>query len=188
MTTSTFSTRPIPAVAEPKRPTRPLYGHYSAPPEKCIVELSAGTGPLTSMRSRLTWATINLTVTEGRDNDSWQIKLEASAAPLGVNRQPAGRHSRGLRDNRLHPVISFAGASTVTDQGARMEVPGFLTIKDKTYSSSLRIRIVERHSERLLFLASARLSLPSTSLGPGSRPLRSFTARYLRLFVAADVS
>ncbi|MCX4884203.1 hypothetical protein [Streptomyces sp. NBC_00847] len=166
MTTETLPTATLP----PPRPGPdwlPTPGTYSAAPDRCIVELSARLGPLTTLRRRLT--ALDATLTVAPDPDDCVLKLEL-----------AGRTLNGR-------VLTFVSTSlTPTDEATRLHVPGELALAGDPATAVLGFRVVERTADRLLLLGTLRLPYRALRRTTGLTLPRTRPAAGIRLLVAAE--
>ena len=165
----TTETRPT-AVLPPARPGPdwlPDPGTYGAAPDRCIVELTARFGPLTTLRRRLT--ALDATLTVAPDSDDCVLSLELAGRTLG------GR------------VLTFVSTSlTPTDEATRLHVPGELALAGEPAPALFGFRVVERTADRLLVLGTLRLPYRPLRRTTGLTLPRIRPADRIRLLVAAE--
>ncbi|MET9906063.1 hypothetical protein ABZZ74_04475 [Streptomyces sp. NPDC006476] len=166
MTTETLPTAPLP----PPRPGPdwlPEPGTYTAAPDRCVVELTARLGPLTTFRRRLT--ALDATLTVAHDSDDCALGLALAGRPLG------GRQ------------LTFASTSlTPTDEATRLHVPGDLALTGEPFPAVFGFRVVERTADRLLVLGTLRLPYRPLRRITGLTLPRTRPAARVRLLVAAE--
>ncbi|MGI5458685.1 hypothetical protein ACQEWB_37045 [Streptomyces sp. CA-249302] len=166
MTTETLPTIPLP----PPRPGPdwlPDPGTYTAAPDRCITELTARFGPLTTLRHRLT--ALDATLTVAHDSDDCVLSLELAGRPLG------GR-----------PLTFVSTSLTPTDEATRLHVPSELALADAPFPAVLGLRVVERTAERLLVLGTLRVPYRPLRRTTGLPLSRTRPADRIRLLVAAE--
>ncbi|AZP19558.1 hypothetical protein EJC51_27930 [Streptomyces aquilus] len=165
MTTETLPTATLP----PPRPGPdwlPDPGTYGAAPDRCIVELTARLGPLTTLRRRLT--ALDATLTVAPDSDDCVLSLELAGRLLG------GR------------TLTFVSTSlTPTDEATRLHVPGELALTGPA-EVVFGFRVVERTADRLLVLGTLRLPYRPPRRRTGLTLPRIRPADRIRLLVAAE--
>ncbi|MFF4500581.1 hypothetical protein [Streptomyces sp. NPDC001401] len=166
MTTETLPTAPLPQPL-PGPDWLPDPGTYGAAPDRCIVELTARFGPLTTLRRRLT--ALDATLTVAPDSDDCVLSLELAGRPLG------GR------------VLTFVSTSlTPTDGATRLHVPGELALAGEPAEATFGFRVVERTADRLLVLGTVRLPYRPLHRRTGLTLPRTRPAARVRLLVAAE--
>ena len=166
MTTETLPTAVLPP-PPPGPDWLPDPGTYTAAEDRCIVELTAHVGPLTTLRRRLT--ALDATLTVAPDSDDCALRLELAGRPLG------GR------------VLTFASTSlTPTDEATRLHVPGELALAGAPAQVVFGFRVVERTADRLLVLGTLRLPYRALRRTTGLTLPRIRPAAGVRLLVAAE--
>jgi hypothetical protein len=166
MTTETLPTAALP----PPRPGPdwlPAPGTYAAAPDRCIAELTARFGPLTTLRRRLT--ALDATLTVAPDSDDCQLSLELAGRPLG------GR-----------PLTFVSTSLTPTDEATRLHVPGALALAGAPVEALFGFRVVERTADRLLVLGTLGLPYGPLRRRTGFTLSRIHPAAGIRLLVAAE--
>ncbi|GAA3845113.1 hypothetical protein GCM10022403_091290 [Streptomyces coacervatus] len=166
MTTETLPTAPLPPPV-PGPDWLPDPGTYGAAPDRCIVELTARFGPLTTLRRRLT--ALDATLTVAPDSDDCVLSLELAGRPLG------GR------------LLTFVSTSlTPTDEATRLHVPGELALAGDPVEALFGFRVVERTTDRLLVLGTAQLPYRHLHRRTGLALPRTRPTARVRLLVAAE--
>jgi len=166
MTTETLPT----AVLPPPRPGPdwlPDPGTYAAAPDRCIAELTARFGPLTTLRRRLT--ALGATLTVASDSDDCALSLQLAGRPLGDR-----------------PLTFVSTSLTPTDEATRLHVPGALALAGKPVEAVFGFRVVERTVDRLLVLGTLELPYRALRRGTGFTLSRIRPAARIRLLVAAE--
>lgn len=195
MTADTTETRPLPTTGPPPTtgpgalPGLPLPGDYQAPADQCVVELSARTGPLTTLRVRFGGPAVRLTVDEDAERCTLQMTADASAVRLPgrpfARRGLLGR--RGLDATRNPELQLFVEAFTQTGDD-RLTADGLLAIRGTTHPTRLDARVVERADDRLILLATADVPYRAVRRASGFTLPRLTPAGRLRLLIAADLA
>ncbi|WP_405868625.1 MULTISPECIES: hypothetical protein [unclassified Streptomyces] len=166
MTTETVPT----AVLPPPRPGPawlPDPGTYGAAPDRCITELTARFGPLTTLRRRLTALAADLTVAPEPEDCVLSLEL-------------AGRVLRGR-------VLTFVSTSITPEaDGSRLRVLGELALADAPAPAALTLRVVDRAADRLLALGTLGLPYGPVRRTTGLTLPRTRPADRIRLLVAAE--
>src|SRR5947209_2603998 len=121
-------------VLPPRRPRPtglPDPGVYRAAPGRCILELFANAGPLTTLRGRFAVLDARLEVTD--DTRHATVTLEASAASLRTTRPLATRRLTGNRGlaARRHRLVRFESVGFEIDAPGRLTIPGSLYLRDE---------------------------------------------------------
>jgi polyisoprenoid-binding protein YceI len=173
---------------EPHPSLLPRPGSYTAPTERCIVELTARTGPLATLRARFTTADATLTVDP--DPDRWSLSISVRGDSLHVGRPFAGnrlRGRRGLHTSR-YPVLRFESQRIEHVEENRMDLHGHWHVRGVPQPACLHARTTERADDRLILLATADLPYRAVRTSSGFTLPRLTPARHLRLLVAADLA
>ncbi len=165
----------------------PLPGSYTAPPERCIVELTARIGPLVTLRCRFTSADATLTVDQDTDRCSLRIDVRADSLRAGRPHRSGLRGRRGLHAGR-HPLMRFESERIEQLEPTRMDVQGHWQIRGVPQQACLSTRVSQCADDRLIFLAVSNLACRTVRRSSGLRLPRLVPARRLRLLVAADFS
>jgi polyisoprenoid-binding protein YceI len=174
----------------PPRPSRPTDlpdpGVYRATPGRCILELSANAGPLTTMRGRFAVLDARLVVEEGAHRAS--ITIEAIAASLRTTRPLATRRLTGNRGlaARRHRLVRFESAGFETGVPDRLVIPGSLYLRDEPIPVTLDARVVGRGRDRLLVLGTGRFAYTTLRAATPVRLPWSIPAGRMGLLLAAD--
>lgn len=167
MTTDTLPTAPLPPPA-PGPSWLPRPGVYTATADRCIVELSARLGPLTTLRRRLTADDATLAVTP--EPEGCELSLALTGRPLG--------------DSALALVST---ALTPDADGTRLHVTGELAAPHgRSVPVTLVLRVVDRSDDHLLVLGTLRLPYGPLRRATGLTLPRTRPADRVRLLVAAE--
>lgn len=189
MTADTTETRPLPTTGPGPLPGLPLPGDYLAPAGRCVVELSARTGPLTTLRVRFDGPAVRLTVDEDAERCTLQMTADASAVRLPgrpfARRRLLGR--RGLDATRNPEIQLLAEGFTQTGDN-RLTAGGLLALRGTTHPTRLDARVVERADDRLILLATADVPYRAVRRASGFTLPRLTPAGRLRLLIAADLA
>lgn len=174
----------------PPRPPRPSGlpdpGVYRAAPGRCILELSANLGPLTTLRGRFAVLDARLVVADDARRAS--VTVEASTASLRTTRPLATRHltgSRGLAA-RQHRRLRFESTGFDIDEPGRLDIPGSLYLRDEPVPLTLNTRVVGRGRDRLLVLGTGRFAYSTLCAATPVRLPWSVPAGRVALLLAAD--
>uniref|UniRef100_A0AAU1UM21 Uncharacterized protein n=1 Tax=Streptomyces sp. NBC_00119 TaxID=2975659 RepID=A0AAU1UM21_9ACTN len=169
MTTETLKTTTLP----PSRPGLswlPRPGTYTTAPGRCLVELTARLGPLTTLRRRLTADDATLTVASEPEDCVLSLKLTGPA--LGGEE------------------LSFVSTTIKPEaEGSRLRTAGELATGDTTVPSmpaTVTWRIVERTDDSLLALGTTVVPYGPLRRTTGFTLSRTRPADRLRLLVAAE--
>jgi polyisoprenoid-binding protein YceI len=174
----------------PPRPSRPADlpdpGTYRARPGRCVFEISADAGPLTTLRGR--FAVLDTRLVVGEADERTSLAVEASAGSLRTTRPLATRRltgSRGLavRQNR---VIRFESTGFETDEPGRLTIPGNLHLRGEPIPLTLDTRIVGRDRDRLLILGVGHVAYNTLRATTPFRLPWSVPAGRIRILLAAD--
>jgi len=182
MTAETLVLPPRP----PRSGTLPDPGTYRAAPGRCIFEISAGVGPLTTLRGRC--AVLDSRLVVEQDERRTRLTIEASSASLRTTRPLATRHLTGRRGlaARQHRTIRFESSSFTIGQRDRLTIPGALYVRDEPVAVTLRTRAAGKSRDRLLIIALAELAYSTVRAGSDFRLPWSVPAGRIRLLIAAD--
>ncbi|WP_406201741.1 hypothetical protein OG331_29420 [Streptomyces sp. NBC_01017] len=166
MTTVTLPRDPTPPGA-PGTPRRlPLPGHYTVAPGRSLVELTAWYGPLPVRRRRLTPAEATLTVPDADAHPTFRFEFD---------------------DRHLKGVLTLDHDHAHGDVGT-LQLTGDLGIDGTDFPVLLRLRVVDRADDRLLFVGAARLPYRLLRRATGFRFGRLRPATRLRLLIAGELS
>ena len=175
----------------PPRPSRPAAlpdpGTYRARPGRCIFEICAALGPLTTLRGR--FAVLDNRLVIDPDEDRTHLAVEASAASLRTTRPLATRHLTGRRGlaARHHRTVRFESTGLETGgDPKRLSIPGTLYLRDEPVPVTLSTRVVGRGRDRLLVLGVGELAYSTLCAASGVRLPRSVPASRVRILLAAD--
>ncbi|WP_181449654.1 hypothetical protein [Streptomyces cyaneus] len=168
MTTVTLPVDPTPPGAPGSPPWLPLPGRYAVAPGRSLVELTALCGPLPLRRRRLTLAAAALTVPETDEHPTFRFELD-------------GAHLKGVL------TLDHAHAHAHAHEGTGIvQLTGDLGIDGTDFPALLRLRVVERSDDLLLFVGTARLSYRLLRRATGFRFGRLRPTTRLRLLVAGE--
>lgn len=182
MTTETLVLPP-----RPPRPTSlPEPGVYRAAPGRCILEISANAGPLTTLRGRFAVLDARLVVRD--DTRHALLTVEAAAATLRTTRPLATRRLTGNRGlaARRHRLVRFESVAFEIDGPGRLAIPGSLYLRDEPIPLTLGTRVVGRGRDRLLVLGLGRFAYSTLRAATPVRLPRSAPAGSVGLLLAAD--
>jgi polyisoprenoid-binding protein YceI len=174
----------------PPRPSRPAVlpdpGTYRARPGRCVFELSAVAGRLTTLRGR--FAVLDARLDVDQDDRDSRLTVEVSAGSLRTTRILATRRLTGPRGLavRRHRVIRFESAGLETGEPGRLAIPGVLRLRGETVPVTLETRIVGRGRDRLLMLAVGRLDYSMLRATTEFRLPWSVPAGHISILLAAD--
>ncbi len=174
----------------PPRPPRPAVlpdpGVYRAGAGRCVFELCAAAGLLTTLRGRFAVLDAQLTVAE--DDRSSSLTVEVSAGSLRTTRPLATRRLTGARGLavRRHRVIRFESTGFEADEPGRLAMPGLLHVRDEAVPVTLESRVVGRGRNRLLILGVGRIAYSTLRATTGVRLPWSVPAGSIRILLAAD--
>ncbi|MHC3467389.1 hypothetical protein ACYF6T_01615 [Streptomyces sp. 7R007] len=161
----TAETLPVPTLPGPAWLPGP--GTYTTAPDRCITELTARLGPLTTLRRRLTPVDASLTVAPAPED--CVLSLELGGRVLG------GR-SLTFVSTALKPAAD----------GTRIHASGELALGDASVPAPLVLRVVERAEALLLVLGTIRLPYRPVRRTLGLALPRTRPADRIRLLVAAE--
>ncbi|MHC5257893.1 hypothetical protein ACYSUO_08415 [Streptomyces sp. UC4497] len=169
MTTQTLPAPPT-APPGPGPSWLPRPGAYAAAGDRCIVEVTARLGPLTTLRRRVTADEATLTVAPSPDDCVLALRLTGDA--LGGDE------------------LSFVSSALESRaDGAKLLVHGELATADPTVPgvpATLPLRVVSRTDDTLLVLGTARVPYGHLRRTTGFALSRIRPADQLRLLVAAE--
>lgn len=153
----------------------PLPGRYTVAPDRSLVELTTGYGPLPTHRRRVTLTDASLTVPD----------------PLDEPESPALRFEFGDLDGAegtpAPSTVLVSDTVELVDGGRKLQLTGDLVLRGVRFPALLRLRVVERTDDRLLVVGTARLPYRLLRRATGFRPGRlPRPATRLRLLVAAE--
>ncbi|HEU5356102.1 MAG TPA: YceI family protein [Actinocrinis sp.] len=175
----------------PPRPPRPNGGLpepgvYRAAPGRCILELSANLGPLTTLRGR--FAVLDASLVVADDTRHASVTVEASAASLRTTRPLATRRLTGNRGlaARQHRRLRFESTGFDIDGPGRLTIPGSLYLRDEPIPLTLDTRVVGRGPDRLLVLGTGRFAYSTLCAATPVRLPWSVPAGRMALLLAAD--
>jgi len=180
---STTETAVLPTV-EPEPGPRP--GTYHAAGDRCVLELAAALGPLTTLRCRLAVLDTQLVVADAGHGTA--LLLEASVPSLRANRPLAGRRWSGRRglDARDHRVLRLESTRIAAADDAEWRVRARLTLRGTPIDVRLHTRIAARAEDRIALIATGRISGRDLRRTCSIRFPRTVPAGALRLMFAAD--
>ncbi len=174
----------------PPRPSRsaalPDPGTYRASPGRCVLELSACAGPLTTLRGR--FAVLDTRLVVAPDPSHTRLSVEASTASLRTTRPLATSHITGRRGlaARQHRTIRFESSDFELDEPDRITISGSLYLRDAPIPVALNTRVVGHRSDRLLILGVGSLAYSTLRAATGARLPWAVPANRIRLLLAAD--
>ncbi|HZP51040.1 YceI family protein [Actinocrinis sp.] len=174
----------------PPRPSRPALlpdpGTYRTRPGRCVFELRAAAGPLTTLCGRFAVLDTSLVVDE--DERRTRMTVEASAGSLRSTRPLATRRLTGPRGlaARRHRVIRFESTGLDSGEPGRITIPGTLHLRGDEIPLTLETRVVGRGRDRLLILGTGRLDYSALRATTEFRLPRTVPAGHLRILLAAD--
>ena len=164
MTAETLVLPPHP----PRSGTLPDPGTYRAEPGRCILEISASFGPLTTLRNRFAVGENRLDIAAGESRPHHRLDVEAS------------RQRRSIR----FASTGFEAAEPAEPGGLR--IPGELHVRDGAVPLTLRARIVSRGEDRLLIIGTARIAYSQVRELCSFRLPRPVPTGRISLLLAAD--
>jgi len=174
----------------PPRPSRPADlpdpGTYRARPGRCVFEISAGAGLLTTLRGR--FAVLDTSLVVGEADERTTLAVEASAGSLRTTRPLATRRligGRGLAV-RQHRIIRFESDGFESDESGRLTIPGKLHLRGEEVPLTLDTRIVGRGRDRLLILGVGDLAYSMLRATTAFQLPWSVPAGRVRFLLAAD--
>jgi polyisoprenoid-binding protein YceI len=174
----------------PPRPSRPVVlpdpGTYRTRPGRCVFELRAAAGPLTTLCGRFAVLDTSLVVDE--DERRTHMTIEASARSLRTTRPLATRRLTGPRGLavRQHRVIRFESTGFDSGEPGRITMPGTLHLRGEEIPLTLDSRVVGRGRDRLLILGTGRLDYGALRAATEFRLPWTVPAGHLRILLAAD--
>ena len=175
----------------PPRPPRaaalPDPGTYRARPGRCVFEICAALGPLTTLRGR--FAVLDSRLVIDPEESRTHLTVEASAASLRTTRPLATRRLIGRRGlaARQHRTLRFESAGLETGgDPERLNAPGTLYLRDAPVPVTLSTRVVGRGRARLLILGQGQLHYSTLRAATDVRLPWSVPAGRVRLLLAAD--
>jgi polyisoprenoid-binding protein YceI len=175
-------------IPAPRTDRLPRPGTYHSAADRCVLEISAGVGPVTTVRGRLAVATNTLTVDGGEESSS--LRFEASSVSLRTNRPLVTRRLLGRRglNARRHQAIRFESTAIgAVGLGDRcLSIPGKLYLRGTPIDVTLDARVISHDDDRLLIIATARLSYPALREACSVRLPWSVPANRIQILIAAD--
>jgi polyisoprenoid-binding protein YceI len=185
--TSDPTTADTAVLPQPRVSWLPRTGSYRAEAGRCILEISASTGPLTTLRGRLSVLDTQLTVDES-DYRLASLHIEASSGSFRTTRPLATRRLIGKRglDAGNHRLVRFESAAIEEVGRKQLSIPGELYLRDEPIDVRLSTRVVGREDDRLLILGTGRISYRALRQTCGFRLPWSVPADHLRILLAAD--
>lgn len=160
-----MTTETLPIPRQPTAAHLPLPGEYGTGADRCIAELAATVGGLTTYRRRLACAAGRLTVADG----------------------PAGSVLRVEAGGR-YGAVAFESAAITPAAGGRLAVAGDLRLRDGALRAVLDARVTRREDHRLTLLGLAWLDYGLVREVCGLRLPRLVPCEDVRLLIAADFS
>lgn len=174
----------------PPRPPRPSGlpdpGVYRAAAGRCILELSANLGPLTTLRGRFAVLDARLVVADDARRAS--VTIEAGAASLRTTRPLVTRRLTGNRGlaARQHRRLRFESTAFDIDRPGRLTIPGSLYLRDEPMPLTLDTRVVGHGRDRLLVLGTGRFAHSTLRAATAVRLPWTVPAGRMALLLAAD--
>jgi polyisoprenoid-binding protein YceI len=164
----------------------PRSGTYRAAGARCILELAAVLGPLTTLRCRLAVLDAHLVVDDA--GHGRELLLEAGVPSLRSNRPLAGRRWSGRRglDARGHGVLRLESTRIAAVDDQEWRIRARLTLRGTPIDVRLHTRIAARAEDRIALLATGRVSAGDLRRTCSIRFPRTVPATGLRLVLAAD--
>jgi polyisoprenoid-binding protein YceI len=166
--------------------TLPAPGTYRADPGRCILEISASFGLLTTLRGR--FAVLESRLEVAAEEHRSTLSIRASAGSLRTTRPFATRRLIGRRGLavRQHRTISFASTGFEAREPDRIGIPGELGVRGEAIPLTLHSRVVGQGRNRLLIIATAQLAYSQLREQCSFHLPWSVPAGSIRLLLAAD--
>lgn len=174
------------AILAPPAEGLPKPGRYRAAEGRCILEISAALGPLTTLRGRFAVLGNSLVVEDTGDRAA--LSLEASVPSLRTTRPLAGRHVLGRRglDARHHGLVRLRADRISTVDETRWRIRATLTIRATPIDITMKARIAACEEDRIALIAVGAIASRALRETCSVRLPRSVPADRVRLMVAAD--
>ena len=174
------------AILPPPTEGLPKPGSYRAAEDRCILEISAAFGPLTTLRGRFAVLDNSLVVAETGDRAA--LWLEASVPSLRTTRPLAGRRALGRHglDARHHGLLRLQADRISTVDETRWRIRANLAIRATPIEIAMKARIAVCEEDRIALIAIGAVSSRSLRETCSVRLPRSIPANRVRLMLAAD--
>jgi|GEM_PF-3318507 len=174
------------AILAPPAEGLPKPGHYRAAEGRCILEISAALGPLTTLRGRFAVLDNSLVVEDTGDRAA--LSLEASVPSLRTTRPLAGRRALGRRglDARHHGLVRLRADRISTVDETRWRIRATLTIRATPIDLTMKARIAACEEDRIALIAIGAVTSRALRETCSVRLPRSVPADRVRLMLAAD--
>jgi hypothetical protein len=174
------------AILAPLAEGLPKPGSYRAAEGRCILEISAVLGPLTTLRGRLAVLDNSLLIEDTGDRAA--LSLEASVPSLRTTRPLAGRRALGRHglDARHHGVLRLRADRISTVDDSRWRIRAKLTIRATPIDITMKARITTCEEDRIALIAVGAVSSRALRETCSVRLPRSVPADRVRLMFAAD--
>jgi polyisoprenoid-binding protein YceI len=175
-----------PAILAPPTEELPKPGRYRAAEGRCILEISAALGPLTTLRGRFAVLDNSLVVAETGDRAA--LSLEASVPSLRTTRPLAGRRVLGRHglDARHHGLLRLQADRISTVDETYWRIRAELTIRATPIDITMQARITACEEDRIALIATGAVSSRTLRETCTVRLPRSVPADGVRLTFAAD--
>ena len=174
------------AILAPPTEGGPTPGSYRATEGRCILEISAALGPLTTLRGRFAVLDNSLVVEDTGERAA--LALEASVPSLRTTRPLAGRRVLGRRglDAGHHGLLRLRADRISTVDEARWRIRAKLTIRATPIDITMKARIAACEEDRIAFIAIGAIDSRALRETCSVRLPRSVPANRVRLMLAAD--
>lgn len=174
------------AVLPPLTDRLPRPGGYRAAEGRCILELSAALGPLTTLRGR--FAVLDNSLVVDDTGDLAALQLEASVPSLRTTRPLAGRRALGHRglDARRHSLLRLRADRISTVDETRWRIRAQLTLRAAPIDIAMTARITVCEADRIALIATGAVSSRALRETCSVRLPHTVPADRVRIMVAAD--
>jgi len=174
------------AVLAPITDGLPRPGSYRAAESRCILEISAALGPLTTLRGR--FAVLDNSLVVDDTGDQAALLLEASVPSLRTTRPLAGRRALGQRglDARHHGLLRLRADRISTVDATRWRIRAQLTLRAAPIDITMKARIAVCEADRIALIATGAVSSRELREACSIRLPRTVPADRVQIMFAAD--